>query len=136
MNWITDQIAIGNFLDAHDIDLLRAEAINSILGLTPALTEIEPAELGVRLIRVVPLEDDLDNQVEEFRQALTALAELLQAAPPVLVHCRAGRSRSVAVVAAHFMARQGWNVDQAIEEIAAKRQIALSPALERFLRQR
>ena len=33
MDWITDQIAIGNYLDAQDLELLRREGIAPILCL-------------------------------------------------------------------------------------------------------
>lgn len=136
MNWITDSIAIGNFLDAQDADLLRVEAIGSILGLTTALDQHEAEQLGVRFIRVIPLDDGPGNSVAQFAAALEALSDLAQNAPPVLVHCHMGRSRSVAIVAAYLMATQGLDADAALALIATKREIALSPALEQFLRER
>ncbi len=133
MDWITDTIAIGNYLDAQDQELLQRSAVGSILGLTCALEGADPAALGVKQIRVVPLEDGPGNDLATFRHALGVLAELLAQAPPVLVHCHAGRSRSVVVVAAHLMAVRGLGCDDALAYIAARREVAVSPALLRLL---
>ncbi|HYT89863.1 MAG TPA: dual specificity protein phosphatase [Gemmataceae bacterium] len=133
MDWITETIAIGNYLDAQDAELLRREAIGSVLGLTRALEGVEAAALGVQGIRMVPLADGPGNDLRTFRLALAALAELLASAPPVLVHCHAGRSRAAVVVAGHLIATRGLAPDEALALIAAKREIAVSPALERLL---
>jgi hypothetical protein len=133
MDWITDTIAIGNYLDAQDRELLQRSAVGSILGLTRALEGVEAAALGVRLIRVVPLEDGPGNELATFHHAVAVLAELLTQAPPVLVHCHAGRSRSVVVVAAHLMAVRRLTCDDALAHIAAHREVAVSPALIRLL---
>jgi hypothetical protein len=133
MDWITETIAIGNYLDAQDGELLRREGVGSILGLTPGLAGVEPSALGVKRIRLVPLVDGGGNDLHTFRTALAILAELLAEAPPVLVHCHAGRSRSVVVVAAHLMSTLGLTAEEALALIAARREIAVSPALERLL---
>jgi hypothetical protein len=133
MDWITDKVAIGNYLDAQDVDLLRQHAIGSILGLVGALQGVEPAALGVREIRIVPLVDGVGNEPRLFRHAVATLAELLVRCPPVLVHCHAGRSRAAAVVAAHLMDTLGVGAEEALALVAAKRVISVSPALERLL---
>jgi hypothetical protein len=133
MDWITDTVAVGNYLDAQDIDLLQREAIGSILGLVEVLEGVEPAALGVKEIRIVPLVDGVGNEVRLFRHAVATLADLLRRCPPVLVHCHAGRSRAAAVVAVHLMSALGVGAEEALALVAAKRAIAVSPALERLL---
>jgi protein-tyrosine phosphatase len=133
MDWITESIAIGNYLDAQDGELLRREAIGSVLGLTGALEGVEASVLGVKHIRLVPLADGPGNDLRTFRLALGVLGELLAQAPPVLVHCHAGRSRSVVLVAGHLMATRGLGADEALALIASKRETAVSPALLRLL---
>ncbi|MCC6418621.1 MAG: dual specificity protein phosphatase family protein [Gemmataceae bacterium] len=133
MDWITETIAIGNHLDVRNLDLLRSAAIGSILGLTHTLDGVEPAEVGVKQIRIVPLEDGPGNERHRFRHAVDALAELVAEAPPVLVHCHAGRSRSAVLVAAHLMRSRGLRSEDALALIAARREIAVSPVLLRLL---
>lgn len=41
--------------------------------------------------------------------------------PKLLVHCHAGRSRSVMVVASHLVRQYGWDLRQALAFIHAKR---------------
>lgn len=102
MDWITDTIAIGNYLDALDADLLRREKIASALSLDAVLYGKEPSEYGLKRIEVVPLEDALGNEPRLYRLAVDYLRELVQVAPPVLVQCHAGRSRSAVVVAGYL----------------------------------
>lgn len=61
MNWITEQIAIGNYLDAQDVNLLRREGIVSILSLDGTLAGRVPPDLGVQKISVVKLIDGPGN---------------------------------------------------------------------------
>src|SRR5947207_22170 len=132
MDWITETIAIGNYLDAQDADLLRRESVGSVLGLTRALEGVEASALGVRQIRMVPLADGPGNDPRAFRLAVAILGELLAQAPPVLVHCHAGRSRAVVLVAGHLMATRGLDADEALALIPRKRETAVSPALLRL----
>jgi protein-tyrosine phosphatase len=133
MDWITDGIAIGNYLDAQDRDLLRRESIASILGLTSALLNTTAAEMGVRAIEIVPLIDLPGNDARLFRRAVDTLARLHHEAKPVLIHCHAGRSRSVVVVAGYLMRSLGISADEALARIAAKRDIAVTTGLEQLL---
>jgi hypothetical protein len=133
MDWITDQIAIGGYQDAQDPDVLQAKAINSILGLTRTLQGANPALLGVKLVEVVPLEDGPGNEVRLFLETVDTLSRLVQEAPPVLVHCHAGRSRSVVVVAGYLMKSLGIGANEALDRVAARREVAVAPGLERLL---
>ena len=135
MDWITNAIAIGNCVDAQDTELLRSQSIVSILGLTNLLLGTDPEKLGVRHIHLVPLEDGPGNDLATFRGAVELLGRLVETGPPVLVHCHAGRSRSVVVVAAYLMQALGLEPDAALALVKAKRESAVSPALERLLEQ-
>ena len=78
VDWITDTIAIGNYLDALDADLLRREKIASALSLDAVLYGKEPSEYGLKRIEVVPLEDALGNEPRLYRLAVDYLRELVQ----------------------------------------------------------
>src|SRR4051812_18598564 len=107
MNWITEQVAIGNYLEAQDPDLLPREGIASVLGLDRTLQGRAASDLRLRAIEVVPLEDAPGNDPRLFRQAVAALAGLCRDSGPVLVQCHAGRSRSAVVVAGYLMQSLG-----------------------------
>ncbi len=133
MNWITDRIAIGNYVEAKNRDLLQEEGIRSALSLDRTLQGVEPSEIGLEAIAVAPLEDGPDNDLWFFRRAVEALTDLVQNHAPVLVQCTAGRSRSPVVVAGYLMKTQGLTAEEALALVASKRDIKVSPGLERLL---
>ena len=62
------------------------------------------------------------------------VVDLLRDGQRVFVHCQAGRSRSVAVVAMALMKHQGLTRPAAVNAIRAKREIALTPSTEEMFR--
>jgi protein-tyrosine phosphatase len=103
VDWITEHIAVGNYLEAQDADLLRREGIASVLSLDRTLQAGDAARLGLRAVAAVPLEDAAGNDPRLFRWVVEALDDLVGRAGPVLVQCHAGRSRSAVVVAGYLM---------------------------------
>jgi protein-tyrosine phosphatase len=90
MDWITADIAVGNYLEAQNASLLKEQGICSVLGLDRTLQNREGAELGLADMEIVPLEDGPGNDPRLFRLAVAALVRLAREWPPVLVHCHAG----------------------------------------------
>ena len=133
MDWITDQIAIGNYLDAQDVELLRREGIASIVSLDGSLAGRAPADLGVQKIAVVQLTDGPGNDRDVFFRAVDTLSRFVVASPPVLVQCHAGRSRSAVIVAGHFIRTRGVQPDEALRLVAAKRELQVMPGLDSML---
>ena len=133
VDWITEEIAIGNFIDAQDADLILREKIASALSLDASLHRKKPSELGLKRIEVVNLEDGPGNHPRSFIQAVAYLDELVCDFPPVLVQCHAGRSRSVVVVAGHLMRSKSLSAEEAIAFVASKRDVAVAPGLELLL---
>jgi atypical dual specificity phosphatase len=133
VDWITEQVAIGDYREAQDAEFLRLGGFGSVLGLIGTLSGKSPESLGVRRLEVVTLLDGPGNEPARFRRAVEALARLAAEAPPVLVHCRAGWSRSPAVVAAYLMRQRGLSAEQALAEVAAKRPGSMVPELRALL---
>jgi protein-tyrosine phosphatase len=133
MDWITDNIAIGNYLDALDVDLIRREQISSALSLDGTLHAKRPTDQGLNRIEVVGLEDGPGNDPRLFRLAVSHLADLVAEAPPVLVQCHAGRSRSAVVVAGYLVQSLGYTPADALKLVAGKREIAITAGLESLL---
>src|SRR5262245_18903366 len=104
MDWITDKIAIGNYLDARNVQLISDEKISSILCLDGELAGIKPKDLGVRRIEIKRLQDNSGNHPDAFITTVKVLQNMVLTASPVMVQCHAGRSRSVIVVAGFLMA--------------------------------
>ena len=133
MNWITDTIAIGNYLDAQDKDMLTREGIRSVLSLDGSLIGRSPADVGVKRVMALKFQDGPGNDPALFLRAVDAVQRLVIETPPVLVHCHAGRSRSVVLVAGYFIKTRGLTPDEAVKLVAAKREAQITPGLESLL---
>ena len=129
MDWITDQVAIGNYLEAVDVTLLKEHGFRSAHSLDGTLDEHHASRLGLSEVASYPLIDGPGNDLRVFRFAIDDLRRLAAARGPVLVQCHAGRSRSAVVVAAYLMESRGLGPGEAIALVAARREIDVTPAL-------
>jgi protein-tyrosine phosphatase len=132
MDWITDTVAIGTEHEAQDVDLLRTHGFRSVVSLNGALTPEHAAGLGLAEVVGYRLLDGA-NDLRLFRWAVEDLVRLTRTSPPVLVHCRAGRSRSPAVVAGYLILTEGLSPSSALALIAGKRELSVAPDLVRLL---
>jgi atypical dual specificity phosphatase len=126
MDWITDQIAIGDASDAVN----HAPQVDSILCLLSGCCG-ERADIDGYC---VPLHDGPGNSREYVLAAIDFIAAQVENGLKVLVHCQAGRSRSVCIVAAYLMRHKGFSRKQALCTIAQKRQICLSDGIEEIFK--
>src|SRR5262245_8255115 len=133
MDWITQEVAIGNYLDAQDAELLKRHGFRSVVSLDGSLTTKRAAEFGLSGVASYHLIDGAGNDLRIFRFAVNDLLRLVRSQPPVLVQCHAGRSRSAIVVAAYLMETQGIPPEAAIAAIAAKREINVTAGLTELL---
>jgi len=134
MDWITDTLAIGNYLDAADTKLRQSNGIRSMICLNGELRGVKPQELGLEALENYDLKDGPGNDPAIFRRAVETVARFVSRTPKLLVQCHAGRSRSVIVVAAHLMRVHGWDSRQALSFVTAKREAALTAGIEELLR--
>ena|ERR1700677_271334 len=133
MDFITDTIAIGNYLDAEDTRQCSASGIRSMICLNGKLKGCQPEAIGLDALKNYDLKDGPGNNPEIFLRAVNSVAEFSKRHPKLLVFCHAGRSRSVIVVAAHLMRANGWSAEEAIALVASKREIAITAGIETLL---
>ena len=133
VDWITNNIAIGNYLEAQDPALLRQHGIRTVVSLDDILCSEQATEMGLAEVVCVRLVDGAGNELHSFRGAVDSLRRLVLELPPVLVQCHAGRSRSAAVLAGYLMLANEIEVEEAIAAVAFRRAINMAPALEKFL---
>ena len=126
MDWITPQIAIGNAQDAQTADL----KVDTILCLKPDCCSEDREDVEVIAL---PFIDGLGNRARDLRDAIDSIGAAVQGGGKILVHCHAGRSRSVMVVAAHLVARCNHSPQSALALIQSQREIFLSPGIEELL---
>ena len=127
MTFITDTIAIGNFLDAQDHAALQEAGIRSILCLNGLLSGLQPDDLGVEAMTCFNFTDGSGNDPQLFERAVKIVGQYAQQNPKLLVHCHAGKSRSVMVVASHLVSEHHWDLRQALEFIQTKRPEIMYP---------
>ncbi len=73
------------------------------------------------------------NDTAAFSRAVDSLQSLLQTHQRIVVHCRAGRSRSIAVVAAYLKKARGWEAHDALDYVKAKRESSVATELVRLV---
>ncbi|RYD82931.1 MAG: hypothetical protein EOP84_08655 [Verrucomicrobiaceae bacterium] len=133
MDWITETIAIGNYLDAEDAALRRSSGIRSMICLNGKLRGVRAEALDLDASNNYDLKDGPGNDPELFRRAVETVGRFAKRHPKLLVQCHAGRSRSVIVVTAHLMHTHGWEAAEALSFVTARREAALTPGIETLL---
>ncbi len=126
MDWITGQIAIGNFIDAQNV----SNEVDAILCLKENCCDEERIDFE---ILTLPLLDGSGNDKRLFDDAVEFIHDVVSNGEKILVHCHAGRSRSVCILARYFMIKHGMNRKDALSIIESKRDIYLSPGIEEIL---
>lgn len=134
MDWITDTIAIGNYLDAEDTDLRLASGIRSMICLNGKLRGIAPETLQLDALENHDLKDGPGNNPDIFKRAVESISRFSKRHPKLLVQCHAGRSRSVIAVAAHLMKTEKMSSEEALAFVSARREVALTAGIEQLLR--
>jgi protein-tyrosine phosphatase len=129
VDWITEEVAIGNYLEARDVAFLKQHGFRSALSLDGTLTEQHAAQFGLSEVASYQLIDGPGNDLRVFRFAIEDLRRMVAFHRPVLVQCHAGRSRSAVVVAAHLMQACGISPNEAIALVASRREINITSAL-------
>lgn len=128
MDFVTDRLAIGTFLEARDAAALEQAGIAGVLCL--ARDRVNPDPIAGVEQDAWPLIDGEGNHSADLEGALRKLARLLARHDRVLVHCNAGRSRSCALVAAWLVRSGGLALDDALARVAARRPgMAIAPGL-------
>ena len=124
LTWITPTVAIGGLHDAERAAQIGC-AILSLVALPKGITlPPETDHLQIELI------DGAGNGVVKVRQAIGFLTDFMRDGEKVFVHCHAGRSRSVVILAMALMQHLGVSRGAALAMIQKHREIALTPGIE------
>ena len=78
----------------------------------------------------IPLIDGHGNKPQDLKDALKFINDVVSDREKILVHCHAGRSRSVVVVACYLMRKYILSRSKALSIIEAKREIYISPGID------
>ncbi|KAH9886072.1 hypothetical protein C8Q73DRAFT_658881 [Cubamyces lactineus] len=118
MNEIVPNLWVGDLPSALDTEKLKAHNIRSVL--TAMRGRVRISETFVR--HQINIDDTESSDIlQHFVPAITFIQAELDKNHGVLVHCQAGMSRSVSIVAAYLMVSQGLTPDAALEVIRQSR---------------
>lgn len=129
MDWITQSAALGSIDDLADAVAFPVVGVLSLIQLPQGLSV--PPEIDHL---VVPLADGSANDSSDIRRAVAFACDFLRDDEPLFVHCHAGRSRSVVIMAMALMRHLEIPRSTALAMIGRKRAIALTPGIEMMFR--
>ena len=108
MNWVDDCVAIGNLVDANNVDLLRKENIDLIIDVRTAF-DLDFSEMRYTLIC---------ERAMKIAILLTALSSLKA---KVLVHCLEGIDRTPFIVMLYIAQKYNMTYKDAYDLVKQKR---------------
>lgn len=129
MDWITPSAALGGIVDLPTAVRYPVTAVLSLVVVSPEV--VPPPEIDHL---VVPLADGAGNHPGDVKRAVRFVCDFLRDKEPLFVHCLAGRSRSVVILAMSLMRHHGISRAEALGLIARRRQIGLTPGIEEIFR--
>ncbi|MFA5314286.1 MAG: dual specificity protein phosphatase [Methanomassiliicoccales archaeon] len=112
IEWIDENVAVGNWRDARDIDMLRNEGIDMIVDARILFDDSKGRKLRTPHI-------DLIHREIEFMLAMAGMGA------KILVRCYHGRDRSPFVAMIYLSRRNGTSYDEAYRTVKEKRPITI-----------
>nr|AFK39190.1 unknown [Medicago truncatula] len=98
---------------------LKNVNVTHILTVAGKLTPAHPADFVYKVIDVADKEDT--NLKQHFEECFDFIDEAKSNGGSVLVHCYAGRSRSVTIIVAYLMKSRGMSLSEALQHVKCKR---------------
>ncbi|XP_073135034.1 dual specificity protein phosphatase 1 isoform X1 [Henckelia pumila] len=123
---IEEGVYLGSLGAANDKITLKSLNITHVLTVASSLSPAHPNDFVYKTIPVLDKEDVLISQY--FDECFAFIEEARTTGGGVLVHCFAGRSRSVTVVVAYLMFKNRMPLLEALEHVKILRPVA-SPNL-------
>lgn len=123
MSHVHEHIYIGNIYNANDSKLLKEHGITRVVSITPSSVSVDSDV--EHIVHAIP---DSDVPPETMIDLFSKVTDLLTDPQRTLVHCDAGISRSVTIVASFLIKHKKMPMGMALDLIHSKRPIA-SPNL-------
>lgn len=118
---IMDSIYLGSINSAYDLDQLKKLGITHILSVISGFEAPFPNNFKYLIINALDTENT--NLFNIFNETNEFIDNAIDYGNKVLIHCKAGRSRSVCILAAYLINKYGMDVDNVLQFIKSKRNI-------------
>ncbi|KAK7264516.1 hypothetical protein RJT34_32125 [Clitoria ternatea] len=116
---IGEGLYLGSFGTASKKASLKNLNVTHILTVACKLSPALPSDFVYKVIEVAD-RDDTDLK-QYFNECFDFIDEAKRQGGSVLVHCFAGRSRSVTIVVAYLMKTRGMSFSEALQHVKSKR---------------
>ena len=120
-NEIVDGIYLGSINSAYDFEQLKKIGITHVLSAISGFDIPFPNDFKYLVINALDTENT--NLFSIFEQTNKFIENTIDSGGKLLVHCKAGRSRSAAILCAYIISKFGMPVDEALNAIKNKRNI-------------
>ena len=122
MNKIIDKLYVGDISGASNMLALKRAGITHILTAAAGIQPFFPRDFKYKCLNVLDMPQA--NIGRFFPQAVDFIKEGIERGGGVLVHCFAGRSRSVSCAMAYLMQERQMSCENAYKLIRSRRAIA------------
>lgn len=120
-NEITDYLYLGNINSVYDFNKLKSLGITHIISVIEGFIPPYPNDFNYLVINAL---DTLNtNLFDSFETSNDFIDDAVMNNSKVLIHCQAGRSRSVTILSAYMIKTFGFDVDTTLNLIKNKRPI-------------
>jgi len=118
---ILDNIYLGGIDSANDYEALEKIGIKNIISVIAGFSPSYPDKFDYLVLNA--LDTTNTNLLEYFDITYAVIDNAVENDKKILIHCIAGRSRSVTILAAYLIKKYGMSVKNAILSIKNKRSI-------------
>ncbi|KAK7292385.1 hypothetical protein RIF29_08163 [Crotalaria pallida] len=119
---IEEGLFLGSFGSSINKDALKALNVTHILTVASTLAPAYPGEFVYKIINV---SDRSDVDIKQyFDECFDFIDEAKRHGGSVLVHCYAGKSRSVTIIVAYLMKTRGMSLSEALQHVQSIRSVA------------
>ncbi|XP_057421881.1 dual specificity protein phosphatase 1-like isoform X2 [Lotus japonicus] len=116
---IHEGLFLGSIGTANNKDALKKVNVTHVLTVAGKLAPPHPGDFVYKTIDVADREDV--NLKKYFHKCFDFINEAKSQGGAVLVHCYAGRSRSVTIIVAYLMKTLGMSLSEALKHVKSKR---------------
>ena len=117
---IIDGVYLGNINSVYDYEEMKKLGITHIISVVAGFY---PSDKSFNYLILNALDTENTNLSEYFEICNNYIDEVLENNNKILIHCMAGKSRSVTILCAYIIKKFGMNVENSLKSIKYKRDI-------------